>query len=72
MSNVLDQVTLKVPNEEVMVELFNSAKSAGLTAYIVHDAGRTQIAAGSKTVLAILGSVSPTLVSCSFCSYGLL
>jgi hypothetical protein len=29
------------------------ALQAGLPAYIVHDAGRTQIAAGSQTVLAI-------------------
>ena len=29
------------------------ALGMGLTAEIIHDAGRTQIAAGSKTVLAI-------------------
>lgn len=34
-------------------ELEEVAKKAGLPTYQVHDAGRTQIAAGSQTVLAI-------------------
>jgi PTH2 family peptidyl-tRNA hydrolase len=34
-------------------ELAQKAIQRGLPAYIVHDAGRTQIAAGSQTVLAI-------------------
>lgn len=34
-------------------ELAKQALARGLPAYIVHDAGRTQIAAGSQTVLAI-------------------
>jgi len=35
------------------MKLYEKAKAAGLTAHIVVDAGRTQIAAGSKTILAI-------------------
>jgi hypothetical protein len=34
-------------------QLAERAQQAGLCSYIVHDAGRTQIAAGSQTVLAI-------------------
>ncbi len=37
----------------MQAELAHQALSSGLPAYIVHDAGRTQIAAGSQTVLAI-------------------
>lgn len=33
--------------------LADQATACGLPSYIVHDAGRTQIAAGSQTVLAI-------------------
>ena len=47
-----------MPNEEAVLELFNAARKAGLTAYIVHDAGRTQVAAGSMTVLSILGTTA--------------
>ncbi len=36
-----------------MAELEAKAASLGMPTYIVHDAGRTQIAAGSQTVLAI-------------------
>jgi peptidyl-tRNA hydrolase, PTH2 family len=36
-----------------MSELKASAKAAGLPTFEVHDAGRTQVAAGSKTILAI-------------------
>lgn len=34
------------------------AKDAGLRVYVVQDAGRTQVPAGSKTVLAIIGPKS--------------
>jgi PTH2 family peptidyl-tRNA hydrolase len=45
-------VALKVDEEE-MDTLKKAAADAGLITYTVYDAGRTQIAAGSKTVLAI-------------------
>ena len=38
---------------ELQAQLASNALQRGLPAYIVHDAGRTQIAAGSQTVLAI-------------------
>lgn len=47
------KITLQVPNQEEMDMLFAQAISLGINAYIVHDAGRTQIAAGSATVLGL-------------------
>ncbi|WPK27438.1 hypothetical protein PUMCH_004825 [Australozyma saopauloensis] len=47
------KITLQVPNQEEMDLLFATAMSLGVNAYIVHDAGRTQIAAGSATVLGL-------------------
>lgn len=35
------------------MELISKAKALGIVYYLVRDAGRTQIAAGSKTVLAL-------------------
>ena len=46
-------VALKVESEAAMLGLEASAVRAGLIAYIVCDAGRTQIDPGSRTVLAI-------------------
>lgn len=47
------KITLQVPSQEDMDLLFATAMSLGVNAYIVHDAGRTQIAAGSATVLGL-------------------
>eukprot|EP00607_Mallomonas_marina_P009748 CAMPEP_0182419180 /NCGR_PEP_ID=MMETSP1167-20130531/3584_1 /TAXON_ID=2988 /ORGANISM="Mallomonas Sp, Strain CCMP3275" /LENGTH=149 /DNA_ID=CAMNT_0024593855 /DNA_START=327 /DNA_END=777 /DNA_ORIENTATION=+ len=47
------KVAVKVENLESMQELEQKARSKGLVTYIVTDAGKTQIAAGSQTVLAI-------------------
>ena len=47
------KVAVKVDTEAEMEELQMKALCAGLVSYFVVDAGRTQIAAGSKTVLAI-------------------
>lgn len=47
------KITLQVPDEEAMDVLFAQAMSLGVNAYVVHDAGRTQIAAGSATVLGL-------------------
>jgi PTH2 family peptidyl-tRNA hydrolase len=47
------KVTLKCNSEEEMNLLQGIAKSLSITARIIHDAGRTQIAAGSATVLGI-------------------
>ncbi|KAF9375500.1 hypothetical protein CPB97_011411 [Podila verticillata] len=47
------KVTLKIENEEDMLLLQARAMSLGLAAHSIRDAGRTQIAAGSRTVLAV-------------------
>ena len=47
------KVVLKVDTEEDMLELATTARAIGLITSIVRDAGRTQIASGSKTVLGI-------------------
>jgi PTH2 family peptidyl-tRNA hydrolase len=41
------------PDEETMDQIEATAKSCGYRTSVIHDAGRTQIAAGSATVLAI-------------------
>ncbi|CCH58557.1 hypothetical protein TBLA_0A07680 [Henningerozyma blattae CBS 6284] len=47
------KITLKCPNKEVLDELYAKAISLGINATVIHDAGRTQIAAGSATVLGL-------------------
>ncbi|KAK1809390.1 hypothetical protein LTR12_016247 [Friedmanniomyces endolithicus] len=47
------KVALKVDSEEDMLMLQAQAISLGLCAHVIHDAGRTQIASGSATVLGI-------------------
>lgn len=47
------KITLQVPDQETMDMLFAQAMSLGVNAAIIHDAGRTQIAAGSATVLGL-------------------
>uniref|UniRef100_A0A7S2DCF3 peptidyl-tRNA hydrolase n=2 Tax=Octactis speculum TaxID=3111310 RepID=A0A7S2DCF3_9STRA len=47
------KVTLKVPTEERLMKIREGAASAGIAHYLVEDAGRTQIAPGSKTVLCL-------------------
>jgi PTH2 family peptidyl-tRNA hydrolase len=47
------KIAVKIENDQVMLDLQSQAIQLGLVTYIVEDAGRTQIAAGSKTVLAI-------------------
>ena len=53
------KIALKCPTEEEMHTIHDKALAKGLPMYLVEDAGRTQIAAGSRTVLGILG---PTYV----------
>nr|POE65932.1 putative peptidyl-trna hydrolase 2 [Quercus suber] len=47
------KVALKVDSEEDMLMLQATAVSLGLCAQVIHDAGRTQIASGSATVLGV-------------------
>mmetsp|Transcript_4406 Transcript_4406/g.9769 ORF Transcript_4406/g.9769 Transcript_4406/m.9769 type:complete len:201 (-) Transcript_4406:435-1037(-) len=47
------KIAVKCPTEEEMGVIFEKAAQKGLPLYLVEDAGRTQIAAGSRTVLGI-------------------
>ena len=47
------KVVVQVKSEEELEMLQAQAMSLGLVARIVHDAGRTQIASGSATVLGV-------------------
>ncbi|EON64694.1 hypothetical protein W97_03927 [Coniosporium apollinis CBS 100218] len=47
------KVALQVKNEEELEMLQAQAVSLGMCAQVIHDAGRTQIASGSATVLGI-------------------
>ncbi|PVV01633.1 hypothetical protein BB560_003937 [Smittium megazygosporum] len=47
------KVALKCQNEAQLISLYKKAKSQGIVAEYIRDAGRTQIEAGSITVLGI-------------------
>jgi len=47
------KVALQVKSEDELEMLQAQAMSLGICAHIIHDAGRTQIAGGSATVLGI-------------------
>lgn len=47
------KICVKVESEAELMNIRKAANLHGLNYYLVHDAGRTQIAAGSATVLAI-------------------
>ncbi|CAH2222152.1 peptidyl-tRNA hydrolase 2, mitochondrial [Pelobates cultripes] len=47
------KVVVRAPDEEGLIELLTQAKELGLTISLIQDAGRTQIAPGSRTVLGV-------------------
>lgn len=47
------KIAVKCPTEEEMNEILMKAIQVGIPYYFVEDAGRTQIAAGSRTVLGL-------------------
>lgn len=47
------KVVVKAPDGEALIDLLGHAKEAGLPVSLIQDAGRTQIAPGSRTVLGI-------------------
>jgi PTH2 family peptidyl-tRNA hydrolase len=47
------KVAVQIKSEEEMMELMGVARSLGVTAEVIADAGRTQIDAGSLTVLGV-------------------
>jgi len=57
-NNGQPKIAVQVKSEEDLMTLQALAQSLGLCARVIHDAGRTQIAAGSATVLGVLGPKS--------------
>ena len=47
------KIALKVDDEAEMLRLAGEAKKAGIVAYVVRDAGHTEVEANTATVLAI-------------------
>jgi len=47
------KIAVQVRSEDELLELMGIARSLGLTAEVIQDAGRTQIEAGSMTVLGV-------------------
>jgi len=47
------KVVLKIGGETELVQLCAEAQTAGLPVQVIHDAGRTQLAAGTMTCCAI-------------------
>ncbi|XP_043474234.1 peptidyl-tRNA hydrolase 2, mitochondrial-like [Leptopilina heterotoma] len=47
------KITVQVDDETGLVEVYKHAKSLGIITNVIQDAGRTQIARGSKTVCAV-------------------
>ncbi|XP_065114679.1 peptidyl-tRNA hydrolase 2, mitochondrial [Paramisgurnus dabryanus] len=47
------KVVVKAPDEDCLLELLTHAKAVGLPVSLIQDAGRTQIAPGSRTVLGV-------------------
>ena len=52
------KVVLKANDLQHLNELISQAESKSLPYYLVHDAGKTEVAHGTATVLAICGSES--------------
>uniref|UniRef100_A0A8R1UJH4 peptidyl-tRNA hydrolase n=1 Tax=Pristionchus pacificus TaxID=54126 RepID=A0A8R1UJH4_PRIPA len=51
------KIVVKGESTEQLMDLFKTAKDVGVCAYIVQDAGYTQIPPGSRTVLGLFGPV---------------
>lgn len=52
------KIAVKCPTQQELEEIAAVALSLDIPVYLVEDAGRTQIAAGSRTVLALFGPAS--------------
>jgi peptidyl-tRNA hydrolase, PTH2 family len=47
------KIAVKCPSEEELATIYTAARAKDIPLYLVEDAGRTQIAAGSRTVLGL-------------------
>lgn len=52
-NNGQQKVVVKVDNETQLMDVMRSAEKIGLNTVLIRDAGRTQIASNSKTVVGI-------------------
>ncbi|PIK53396.1 putative peptidyl-tRNA hydrolase 2, mitochondrial isoform X2 [Apostichopus japonicus] len=52
-NNGQPKVVVKAPDEDTLFSLADHARSLGLVTTLIQDAGRTQIAPGSRTVLGV-------------------
>ena len=52
------KIVLKVPDDQAIFELEKIASSLKILSVVIHDAGHTQIDAGSLTCLALFGKTS--------------
>ena len=52
-NNAQPKIVLKVQSEDELVGVYKKARENGLPCDLIVDAGRTQIAPGSKTVVGI-------------------
>uniref|UniRef100_A0A1B6F184 peptidyl-tRNA hydrolase n=1 Tax=Cuerna arida TaxID=1464854 RepID=A0A1B6F184_9HEMI len=50
------KIVLSGKNTDALIKLCNKAKDFGIPSHLVKDAGHTEVAAGSTTVLALFGS----------------
>ncbi len=47
------KIAVQIKSQDEMIQLMGTARSLGVTAEVIADAGRTQIEAGSITVLGV-------------------
>ncbi|GFS46907.1 peptidyl-tRNA hydrolase 2, mitochondrial [Nephila pilipes] len=55
------KVVLRTSSEKSLIELYETAKKSGLPTSLVCDSGRTEVAPGSKTVIAVGPGPSNTI-----------
>ncbi|XP_076383581.1 peptidyl-tRNA hydrolase 2, mitochondrial [Megalopta genalis] len=55
------KITVKVDSEDALKEIAKQARSIGLLANVVQDAGHTQVAPGSRTVCAVGPGPAPLI-----------
>ncbi|XP_076277020.1 peptidyl-tRNA hydrolase 2, mitochondrial [Lasioglossum baleicum] len=55
------KITVKVDSEDALKEIAKQARSVGLLANVIQDAGHTQIAPGSRTVCAVGPGPAPLI-----------
>lgn len=51
--NSFTKIVLKVDNDQELVDVYEKAKQAGLTAHLITDAGRTEFAGPTRTCVGI-------------------